>query len=178
MPGQGGRTPTEQEESTMNSATMKALRSCAMCALAVALAVMVSTPAPARAGTDYDLRLGVYTDAGGLALGAGLLSTVGSSDRWFFNPNVEMAFGDNERDITLNGDLHYDFASTGGVSAYLGAGPAIVMTDPDHGDMNTDLGLNVFGGISGVRGTSRPFVQLKAIMSDNSELALMGGIRF
>jgi hypothetical protein len=162
----------------MNHAISKALRSCALCALVTVVAVLSSAPRPAAAGTDYDLRLGVYTDAGGLAIGGGLLSSVGTSDRWFFNPNIELAFGDNERDVTLNGDLHYDFASAGSWSVYMGGGPAIVATDPDIGDSKTDLGLNVLGGMSMVRGASRPFVQLKGILSDNSELALMGGIRF
>jgi len=162
----------------MNQAISNAVRGSALCALAAVVAVLTFTPGPARAGTDYDLRMGTYTDAGGLALGGGFLTNVGSSYRWFFNPNVEVAFGDNERDVTLNGDIHYDFTPHGPLSMYLGGGPAIVSVSPDGGDSKTDLGLNVFGGMTAVRGSARPFVQLKSIMSDNTELALMGGIRF
>jgi hypothetical protein len=162
----------------MNQAISKAVRASALGALAAVVAVLASTPSPARAGMDYDLRLGTYTDAGGLAVGGGFLTNMGSSYRWFFNPNVEAAFGDNVRVVTMNGDLHYDFTPHGPVSMYVGGGPAIVSVSPDGGDSQTDLGLNVFGGMTAVRGSARPFVQIKGIMADNTELALMGGIRF
>ena len=162
----------------MIQAISKAARRMALCALAASLAVLASNPSPANAGTDYDLRLGYYTDAEGVAVGAGLLSNVGSSNRWFFNPNVEMAFGDETNNLTLNGDFHYDFASTGNASIYLGAGPAIVHADPEFGGSDTDLGLNLFGGVTAMRGASRPFLQLKGILSDDNEVALMGGVRF
>lgn len=163
----------------MSQAIRKVVRGSALGALATVVAVLASTPSIARAGTDYDLRMGTYTDAGGLALGGGLITRVGSSDGWFFNPNVEVAFGDNARLVTLNGDLHYDFVPQGPLSMYLGAGPAIVSLSPDGGgDSNTDLGLNLFGGVTAIRGAARPFLQVKGIMTDNSEIALMGGIRF
>jgi hypothetical protein len=160
----------------MRQAISKAVRGSALAALAAVAAVLV--PGPARAGMDYDLRLGTYTDAGGLALGGGFLANVGSSYRWFFNPNLEVAFGDSERDVTLNGDLHYDITPHGPLSVYVGGGPAIVSVNPEVGDSKTDLGLNLFGGVTAVRGAARPFVQVKSIMSDNTEIALMGGIRF
>ena len=162
----------------MNQGISRAVRSSALGALAAVVAVLASTPSPARAGMDYDLRMGTYTDAGGLALGGGFIMGVGSSDRWFFNPNVEVAFGDNQRLVTLNADLHYDFVPHGPLSMYLGAGPAIVSMDLDAGDSSTDLGLNLFGGVTAIRGAARPFLQVKSIMSNNSEIALMGGIRF
>lgn len=162
----------------MVQAISKAVRRTALCALAAGVAVLAWNPAPANAGTDYDLRLGYYTDAQGLAVGAGLLSSVGSSARWFFNPNVEMAFGDATNNLTLNGDFHYDFAHSDAMSFYMGAGPAVIHTDPEFADSNTDLGLNLFGGVTGTRGSSRPFLQLKGILSDDTEVALMGGIRF
>ena len=161
----------------MNHNISRATRPWTMLALAAIVGVMASAPTPARAATDYDLRLGVYTDASAFALGAGLISGVGSTS-WYFNPNLEMAFGDDANVVTLNGDLHYDFASSGAMSFYAGAGPAIVYVNPEFADSDTNLGLNLFGGVTAMRGSSRPFVQIKGILSDDTELALMGCIRF
>jgi hypothetical protein len=52
------------------------------------------------------------------------------------------------------------------------------MTNPDGGENDTSLGLNVFTGLTGMGGTWRPFAQLKAVVADNSEVVLQGGIRF
>jgi len=38
--------------------------------------------------------------------------------------------------------------------------------------------LNVLAGLAGLQGEVRPFVQLKGVFSDNSDVALMGGVRF
>jgi hypothetical protein len=162
----------------MNNKISRVTRPWTAVALVAIVGVLASVPSPARAGTDYDLRLGVYTDASAFALGAGLISGVGSSTSWYFNPNLEMAFGNDAKVVTLNGDLHYDFASSGPMSFYAVAGPAIVYVNPEFSDSETNLGLNLFGGVTGVRGASRPFVQIKGILSDDTELALMGGIRF
>ncbi|SRR5258705_845045 len=133
----------------------------------------------AQAGVDTDLRAGYYTDAQALGVGAGLISNMGSSHRWFFNPNLEGAFGDHANLFSVNGDVHYDFTSSGNkTSMWLGGGPAVLVTDPSGGSSNTDLGLNVLTGITGTRGDTRPFAQLKGVISDNSEVVLQGGIRF
>jgi hypothetical protein len=142
----------------------------------LALTAAITTPAPSAARTDADLRAGMYTDMSAITLGGGLLSSMSSG--WFFNPNVEAAFGDTRDMFTINGDFHYDFPTDSPVSPYLGAGPAILYRNPDRGDSSTDLGLNFIGGVAGLRGQVRPFAQVKAIMSSNSEVALMGGIRF
>ena len=132
------------------------------------------------AAMDTDLRAGVYTDSEAIGVGAGLLTQVGSTSRWFFNPNVEIAFGDEENLVGLNGDFHYDFYSSAnsGMSAWLGGGPAVLMSNPDAGDTQTDLGLNVLAGLGGNGGTVRPFAQVKGIITDESQVVLQGGIRF
>ena len=133
---------------------------------------------PAHAGVDWDLRAGFYTDAEAFGVGAGLISPLGSGQRWWFNPNAEIAFGDGANLMSLSGDVHYDFASTKSTHMWLGAGPTLLMTDPEGGDSDTNLGLNVLGGIGGVGGSWRPFAQVKGILSDNNELVVQGGIRF
>jgi hypothetical protein len=145
-------------------------------ALCIALA-FAATPRPATAGpNNVDLRAGYYTDMEAVSLGGGMLTGMGSG--WFFNPNAELAFGDGGNLLTLNGDFHYDFPTDATVSFYLGAGAGLLYVNPDFGDSDTDFGLNLIGGVSGLSGSVRPFAQLKSIVSDNSELVLTGGIRF
>jgi hypothetical protein len=136
-------------------------------------AALIGTASAGTRGAQPDLRFGVYTDASAFALGGGLKTRVGTSGYWSFNPNLEMVFFDYGNFFTINGDFLYDIPSSGGPSFYLGAGPAILV-----GDSNTDLGVNLIGGLSASRGSSRPFVQMKAILGEGSELAIMGGVRF
>jgi hypothetical protein len=133
------------------------------------------TPGPATANgdIDVDLRGGLYTDAEAGAVGGGLLMNVGENSGWYFNPNVEVVFGDDDTDAALSADFHYDFPTSSSISPYLGAGPSIWLDDNDN-----DLAVNLLGGIAGKRGEVRPFGQLKAIIGGNDEVAIMGGIRF
>src|SRR5262245_28470732 len=130
----------------------------------------------AQADTDVDLRAGYYTDMEAFAVGGGLLTPV--SNRWFFNPNVEVAIEDEASMWSINGDFHYDFVESGNASFWLGAGPALLIADPDGGDSDTDFAVNAFAGIGALRGGVRPFGQLKGVLGDNSELVLEGGVRF
>jgi hypothetical protein len=132
----------------------------------------------ARAGVDTDLRAGVYMDANAVGVGAGVLTPVSSDNRWFFNPNLEVGFGDNENLILMNGDFHYDLNQSNNMSVWMGAGPAVIVTDPSVGNSRTDVGLNLLTGLSGTNGSVRPFAQLKGIVADNSQVVLQGGIRF
>ena len=127
---------------------------------------------------NTDMRAAVFVESDAIGVGAGVLTTVGSNPRWMFNPNVEFGFGDQEDLVAMNGDFHYDFTSRPGMSAWMGAGPAVVVTKPSVGDSRADLGLNLLTGLSGTNGTVRPFAQLKGLVSDESQLVLQGGIRF
>jgi hypothetical protein len=130
------------------------------------------------AGVDGDLRLGVYTDASEAFLGGGLLIRLDDS-QWFFNPNVEYVFVDDGDLVTFNFDFHYDLASEGTTTFWLGAGPALVLIDDDRGRDETDFGVNLFGGV-GFLSTSavRPFLQAKLLLADETEGVVAFGIRF
>lgn len=146
--------------------------------LTLLLAGLGSMPTSAGAGTDVDLRLGFYSDAEAFAVGGGLLASVGSNGRWFFNPNLEFAMPDGGNIMAVSADFHYDFPTGSSLSPYLGGGPALMIFSPDGGDSSTDLGLNLLGGVSSLSGAVRPFAQIKAVFSDDTEVALMGGVRF
>ena len=137
-----------------------------------ALALSALVPSVARADMDVDLRGGYYADSELAYFGGGVLTGVGSN--WYFNPNLEIAPGDL---FSVNGDFHYDFASTSGATFWAGAGPAILVVD--RGDeSDTEVGANLFMGVGARSGGLRPFGQLKGILANNSQLVLTGGVRF
>ena len=145
--------------------------------LAMALLGITASASVSRADVDADVRAGLYPSQDAVGVGAGLLTNVGTSQRWFFNPNAEVAIGDEDM-VSVNGDFHYDFAHDGSKSFWMGGGPAMIVVDEEHGGSSTDLGINVLAGIGKTTGSTRPFAQLKGVMSDNSGIALVGGVRF
>jgi hypothetical protein len=60
----------------------------------------------------------------------------------------------------------------------MGAGPALLFRHPGRGEDDTAPGVNVIGGLAGRYGDVRPFVQMKGVVADRGEVALVGGIRF
>ena len=136
------------------------------------------TPSMARAAVDGDVRAGVSGDAEAVSIGGGVLTQVGRSERWYFNPNVEVAMGDHKDVVSMNGDFHYDLDEGSGPAVWVGAGPAVLVTNPEVGSSNTDLGLNVLTGVGKKRGSVRPFAQLRGTVAEESQVTIAGGIRF
>ncbi len=149
-------------------------------AVAVALAVLAAFPAVRAADLDLDVRGGVYSDAEGPFLGAGILTPITPSRAWYFNPNVEYASGDVVDVLSANADVHYDFPTSANWTVWLGGGPALIdrSFEIDSRRDDTDVGLNFIAGIGAKRGTVRPFFQAKAVASGDNEFVVMGGIRW
>lgn len=154
-------------------------RTIGTCVLTVGL-MLGASAGPLCAGVDGDVRAGAYTDAEGAMVGGGVLFDLEKSHRWYFNPNAELVFPDEGDLLTLNGDFHYDFADTNRVTYWVGAGPAVILTDDDlPGDNdNADFGANLLAGLGAMRGDVRPFGQVKVTVADDSEAVLLFGIRF
>ena len=154
------------------------------CLLAVALfigaAALNSRPAVA-ADIDVGVRGGVYTDVGEPFLGVDLLMRI-SDTRWFFNPNLEYVFVDPGDLATVNLDVHYDLdTDNDDLYVWLGGGPAIVFRDDEgRGDDedDTDVGINLLGGIGWQLEAFVPYLQAKALIADDSEVVLAVGVRF
>ena len=148
---------------------------------AIVAVTLAATPA---AAVDFGVRGGVYDDADAGFIGGELL--MGVTGRWFFNPNLEYVFVDDGSLWTLNADVHYDFPSRDGLALWAGGGPAVIFreTDPPRscprceGDDETDIGLNLLGGVGLIRGSMRPYLQGKLILSDGTEASLAVGLRF
>jgi len=157
----------------MKSRTIRLASGALVLGLLAGLSVM-----PVRADVDADVRAGAYTDVEGAMVGGGVLFDLDASQRWYFNPNVEVVFPEDADLVTLNGDFHYDFANTNRVSYWVGAGPAVLFADPDFGDNDADFGANLLAGLGAQHGDVRPFGQLKVTLADDSEAAILFGLRF
>ncbi len=144
----------------------------------VALGAIVAASTAAAAVTA-DVRAGLYPNADAVSVGGGVLTNLGDSDRWFFNPNLDVAMGDRRNIVAMSGDFHYDIPTHGTMSFWMGAGPAVLVSDwKDESTSETHLGINVLTGLGAKRGSVRPFAQLRGTMSDDSQVALSGGVRF
>ena len=146
--------------------------------LTVAVLAVAAAPAARAGDVDVDLRAGIYTDETDGFLGGGVLWDLAQKGAWFANPNLEYVFVDNGDFFTLNGDVHYDFETGKSYALWAGGGPAILFADPDNGDSDTDIGLNLLAGIGAKKGSVRPFGQVKLLIADDSQLVVAGGIRF
>jgi hypothetical protein len=134
----------------------------------------------AEADIKPGVRAGAYFDVESGFIGGEILA--GFSEQWFFNPNVEYVFVDRASLWTLNFDFHYDLITDTPFYFWLGAGPAVILFDPDaeRFESDTDFAVNFFGGIGFPLPDSRiiPYVQPKLILSEDSEFSLAFGVRF
>jgi len=148
------------------------------------VSLLIATLAMAAAGTaraavDADVRAGIYPNADAVSVGGGVLANVGGADsHWYFNPNVEVAMGDRKDIVAMSGDFHYDFDPNSSTAFWMGAGPAVLVTDRRDAASDTDLGMNVLTGVGAKHGQVRPFAQLRGTMSNQSQVTIAGGIRF
>jgi hypothetical protein len=124
----------------------------------------------------FGVRGGYYTKVEKPFLGAELLVRV--APRFYFNPNVEYVFVDHGSYLTFNGDFHYDFPTHSSTYVWLGAGLAFVRVHPDGAGASTDVGANLLGGVGFRSGSVVPYVQVKAIVKNDSLLSLAVGLRF
>jgi hypothetical protein len=142
-------------------------------AAAALLTVLVSA-ASARADM-FGVRAGYYADVEEPFAGVEFL--VGVGNRVYFNPNFEYVFTDDPDFMTFNADFHYDFRTRSRAYVWAGAGLGVLYSNPEVGDGNTDLGLNLFFGL-GLKGDVVPYVQGKVIVSDDTEFVIGVGLRF
>ena len=154
----------------------RSAKAATLASLLVAIA-LVAAPRWTSA-MDAEVRAGVSPDDDAVSIGGGVLADVGQGNGWYFNPNIELAFGDSRDFVAMSGDFHYDLRNHQRTAVWVGAGPAILMTNRQFGRDDTDLGMNVLTGIGARSGEVRPFAQLRGTMSDDSRISIAGGVRF
>ena len=144
---------------------------------ALAAAILLAVPAAAQADPRFGVRFGYYTEAEAPFLGAEMLFRI--VPQIYFNPNVEAVFVDDGHSFTINGDFHYDFRAGRRTFAWLGAGLAVVNTDPEGpAEGDTDVGLDLLAGIGARHGRMTPYAQAKVILKSDTEFVIGVGLRF
>ncbi len=147
----------------------------AIVALALAALLVGAWCGEAEAQTRFGVRGGVYMDRDEPFLGAHLSSAL--QKQWQFNPNFEYVLVERGSLFSINADLRYVLPSRSTTAFWVGSGLGI--SHFSFRDFNqTDLGLNLITGVDFGRGPLTPFVQVKVMVLDETELVLGGGITF
>ena len=136
-------------------------------------------------GLNVDYNKFNHADEGDWGIGArgefgGSLALITSFDYYFVNDDI----GDTKF-YELNGNLIYNFP-TGGVRPYVGAGAGIARLSFDDNffsDSDTELGVNVLGGLKFGYGPINPFAEFRYVFYSGDETfenrwVISGGILF
>lgn len=123
---------------------------------------------------DYDFGLGPRVELP-IELPSGALTFNGSFDIYFPDD-----IGGTERDYwELNGNVVYTFElPESSVEPYAGGGLSLAHIDFEPGGEDTEVGLNVLGGLRFPKAAFVPFVEAKFMIQGGEHFALTGGLMF
>jgi hypothetical protein len=136
--------------------------------LALAIVVLALGAAPALAETGAGIRAGLSVNPDQFLFGGQLnLDPVGR--HVYIVPSAELGLGDNLTTLSFNGDVQYRFPVSKGseVRPYAGGGLAIYWFDVDGGGSDTQVGVNLLGGIFFGDASGNPmFIDAKLGLND------------
>jgi hypothetical protein len=115
--------------------------------IAAVVICIAETDSTAATGGNFGVRGGYDFDAEQVVVGAQAeLGKFMQSLR--FAPSADFTFGENVKTVALNADFRIYLVPPGsGTTFYGGAGPTLLIIDPDNGDSDSELGLTLSGGI-------------------------------
>jgi opacity protein-like surface antigen len=156
--------------------------------ITVFTALLLLGPATAMGQVQFGGQLSFGSDQD-VGLGGRLLANVSSLEHWDFIGTFDWFFPDEPvgQDRTyweVNGNLAYNFDIAGApsISPYVGGGLNIAhfsREDADgSGNSDTDLGLNLLGGLQFEAKAVTPFVELRVELSGGDQLVITGGLLF
>ncbi len=132
-----------------------------------ALLSLAATPV-ALADTSAGLRGGFSSGPDQFLIGGQInFSPVG--ENLYIVPSGEAGFGNNAFTLSFNGDLQYRFDVKRGseVRPYAGGGLSLYYVNLDGGGSDTNMGVDVLGGIFFGRTSGNPmFIEAKAGLTD------------
>ena len=159
---------------------MKSLRHrIAMASLALLVVLPATAPAFADVGfVGWGPRVGISDDPDQGIIGAHF--DLGEfADNVRFRPSVEIGFGDDVTTFLANGLVAYYFDVDSAVTPYAGGQAVFAYFDPDDADSETELGIDVVGGIEiGMKGDTRFLTELQIGFGDIHDFKLMVGWTF
>lgn len=148
---------------------------------AVALVGMLAMPGLVQAQTVVGGAVAYHDDLEAFGVGGYVgipLSQIHES--LALNPNFIFFFPDGGDYWELNGDLIWRFPVSGDspVLPFALGGIAIAHVSPDVGNSDTDIGINLGGGVIFPLETVRPAVGAKFEIQNNTSFVIFGGIGF
>ena len=119
--------------------------------ITIAAAALLVLPSLAQAQTQslstYGGRVGFSSDPDQLILG-GWGTVAEFSPNLSFRPSGDLGVGNSVLTLIGNADIQYTFATVArGPVPFFGGGIGLLWYDPDGGESNTELGLQVYGGV-------------------------------
>ena len=133
---------------------------------AATILLLFASASAARADVSAGVRGGLSVDPDQVLFG-GHLEFPRIADRLYVVPSAEAGFGDDLFTLSFNGDLQYRFKVRSEVRPYAGGGLSLYFVDSDFGGSDTQLGVNILGGIFFGRRASRPmFIEAKVGLTD------------
>jgi hypothetical protein len=132
-----------------------------------AATLLLLAPAPAaRADVSTGLRGGLSVNPDQFLIG-GQLEFAPIAKQLYVVPSGEAGFGDDLFTLSFNGDLQYRFRAHSDVKPYAGGGLSLYFVDSDFGGSDTQLGVNILGGIYFGRNSRKPmFIDAKVGLTD------------
>ena len=154
-----------------------------------AAALMAAVPATAfgQVSLRPELSWGDDTDLG---IGGRVVANVKSLEHWDFIGSFDVWFPDDSPNVDVsaweaNGNLAYNFLIQGAnLFPYAGGGLNIYHISVDFDDLpgndrdDTDLGVNLFGGVKFPASSVTPFAEVRVVLDGADQFALTGGILF
>jgi hypothetical protein len=145
--------------------------------LVVALVLGGITIAPTAGASGFGPRFGLTIDPdqvhGGLQFHVGNLSPHVS-----FVPSFEVGVGDELIGVAGNMDFFYTFGGRSSWRPYLGGGPGIFFWDADGYDSQTDVGVNLVGGMRTRTRSGSFFGELRLGLIDEPDVKFTIGWMF
>jgi hypothetical protein len=169
--------PGGRVESTVTGDTMKKL----LCA--VVFVGLLGVPTSAFAQVEAGPILAYHTDAEAVGIGAFVGIPIASVAGLAIVPDFIWFFPDGYDYFEINGDVVYNFTvgPDSPVVPFAFAGLNIARTSVDIGTTNfsnTDVGLNLGGGVNFQAGSIQPFAGAKFEIQDQTGFVIFGGLGF
>jgi len=146
--------------------------------MVILFAVAVSAAPGFAADLRFGIHAGLWTDGSDPVVGGDVVLPL-NEPKWAIDPSIEYVPGDHIDRWILNGDVLYDLDLDTEAEVWVGGGLAILFNDHERHGSDTDLGLNLLAG-AGLDTSSGlfPYVQGKVVITGDSSLALVLGLRF
>ena len=156
--------------------------------LTAAAVLMLAVPATAVGQVQFGPQLSYGGDTD-LGIGGRVLANVESLEHWDFVGTFDVWFPDDGGSVDVsaweaNGNLAYNFLiEDSDLSPYAGAGLSIFHVSVENENTgfdsdDTDLGVNLFGGLKFPGGSVTPFAEVRAVLEGADQVVVTGGILF